>query len=687
MTLDLPTSSKTSLSLNLISRTTKEFCSFCKERPFDLVCQCGEKFDFNCIGNHVETLNFERHKVHVAAGKALGELEATKKNLQFDTYRAAVDRWARQRIQDIQEIAEAAKTGLKKHEQIGTETDELADLYSKLDEIPDQSAHDRLAFVFEVKQHIQDMQSKLQSILSPTADFGELDEKLRAKLSSSTFSDANGDSHLANGGFDAVVSHVDPTDDDSIPMKRMVSPPTIERPLTNGFGRHEAHLSELSRRDLETASTARTEHSTVPLSTESQTHAPKHIPLPEEPAPSSLRFEAQLSTLTRDEPRPSTEVRTSFTGFVPAPREEVPVPASCAPRFEPPTPVVNPPVDPPKPTHISELPKVVPKPDIPIPQPADNGDSDEFDPGLSRNISRRVFKSISAKNDQNSGTLCTHGDQLLFVDCDETTKRPQVVYLPNLELPDDKLIMDWVPPSETGSSGGDEDSIRDIAYCDRNDTYLLITQTTIYTWNEIQDRFQEYHRMVGRQLKRITTDQQFIYLISASGRMTSRGDTIIFLTYDKEEVSKAFTDIIPSRMNRGTAPLNGEITDIAVGTRDQLMITYRIDRRSEVGICLFQVTNRGRDWSCVKQLQLNECWHASLNFTPRVEWSSKLDVFVLIEYMTGHLLMINQSGHVQGECRFIHNEGKSESPINLSISNRDWLCTRYDSMIVVKKLE
>ena len=93
MTLDLPTSSKTSLSLNLISRTTKELCSFCKERPFDLICQCGEKFDFNCIGNHVETLNFERYKVHVAAGKALGELEATKKNFQFDTYRAAVDRW------------------------------------------------------------------------------------------------------------------------------------------------------------------------------------------------------------------------------------------------------------------------------------------------------------------------------------------------------------------------------------------------------------------------------------------------------------------------------------------------------------------------------------------------------------------------------------------------------------------
>lgn len=93
MTADLPASSTTSLPLNLISRTTKELCSFCKERPFDLICQCGEKFDFNCIGSHVERINFERHTIHVAAGEALAELKAKKKNLLFDTYRAAVDRW------------------------------------------------------------------------------------------------------------------------------------------------------------------------------------------------------------------------------------------------------------------------------------------------------------------------------------------------------------------------------------------------------------------------------------------------------------------------------------------------------------------------------------------------------------------------------------------------------------------
>jgi hypothetical protein len=98
------------------------------------------------------------------------------------------------------------------------------------------------------------------------------------------------------------------------------------------------------------------------------------------------------------------------------------------------------------------------------------------------------------------------------------------------------------------------------------------------------------------------------------------------------------------------------------------------------------VTNDGREWSCVKQLLLNECWHSDLSYTPRLDWSEKLKVFILIEYITGHLIMIDREGQVEGECRFMQAENRQESPINLTISNSDLLAVRYASSISIHKL-
>ena len=581
-----------------------------------------------------------------------------------------------------------------------------------------------------MRQRAKQIQEKSKTALSSATEESHLDEILRSKLSASN-SSATTDSSSLGDSFEHVQSRSESRTDEQTTSNASF-PAHLEKPkvtdhhilakpqdqshftssmtngehqLTNGYGRippsppafdrfdqpsstllnrfEQPPSKLLNRFDEPSTSLPRDDarpSSSPPVDSTwtmvpPQIESPSVVPPRVDPQPPTLA-EPQSPALTRDlidrfpsvhpDERPSSFQRS----FETAPLRSID-PSSEAPKIPPSAEPVK--------TDIKETNQQV--------EPKDNDTTDEFDPGLSRHIARKTITTIPAKNDRHAGTVCSHENQLLYVDYDETTKRSQVIYLHNIQNPEEKLIMDWVPTINPTDASGEDDWIRDITYCERLRSYILLTQTCLHTWNDVDDRFKEYHVMPGRQLKRVTSDQQFIYLVSASGRMTARGDSIIFLTYDKDETAKAFTDIVPSRMNRGTAPLNGEITDIAVAPRDQIMMTYRLERRSEVGICLFQVGNRGRDWTCIKQLQLNECWHAALTYTPRVEWSRKLNVFVLVEYMTGHLLMIDHNGQIQGECRFTHNDGKSESPINLTISNRDWLCTRYESTIVVKKLE
>jgi len=152
-----------------------------------------------------------------------------------------------------------------------------------------------------------------------------------------------------------------------------------------------------------------------------------------------------------------------------------------------------------------------------------------------------------------------------------------------------------------------------------------------------------------------------------------------------EQICKAFRDIVPSRINRGAGC--SEISDLAVSESNQVIVGYRLERRFEVGVCLFNVTNDGKEWSCVKQLLLNDCWHNESSYTPRIDWSERLENFLLVEYITGHLIMIDTEGQVVGECRFMHSSNRQESALNLSISDNGLLCVRYQSSITIHKLK
>ena len=312
---------------------------------------------------------------------------------------------------------------------------------------------------------------------------------------------------------------------------------------------------------------------------------------------------------------------------------------------------------------------------------------DDFDAGKTRQIRRVNPVVITVNNDRFAAAVCCHKTQMLYNDYDKTTQQYCLTFLSNINQSTNKRLIDWNQRGISTLNGNDDEYLQDIVYSNRLLKYLLLNRSRLRSFDDTTYELEEFHQFPDRTMKRLTCSDNFIYLTSTRGSGPYTGDEIILMNYNKEEqVSKTFRDIIPSRLNRGAGPIVGEISDIAAGANEQVAIGYRLERRHEVGVCLFNVTNDGRDWACVKQLLLNECWHSDLSYTPRLDWSEKLKVFILIEYITGHLIMIDREGQIEGECRFMHAENRQESPINLTISNNDLLGVRYASSISIHRL-
>jgi len=317
---------------------------------------------------------------------------------------------------------------------------------------------------------------------------------------------------------------------------------------------------------------------------------------------------------------------------------------------------------------------------------SDSTDDEELKAGQTHHIQRVNPILIPTNHDKFAATICCHNNQLIYNDYDRTTRNSHLIFIRDITNPTTKQTIDWNPP-DTIINADDDEWIQDIIYSDKLSSYLLLNRTRLRLFKDDTNELEEYYTFNDRIMKRLSCSEKYLYLTSTLGNGPYHGDEIILMNYNKEEqVCKTFREIIPSRINRGAGPLVGEISDIAVGSNEQVIIGYRLERRHEVGVCLFNVTNDGREWSCVKQFLLNDCWHSDLSYTPRIDWCEKLNVFILIEYMTGHLIMIDRDGQVEGECRFMHVENRQKSPINLTVSTNDWLCIRYDSSISIHKL-
>lgn len=319
----------------------------------------------------------------------------------------------------------------------------------------------------------------------------------------------------------------------------------------------------------------------------------------------------------------------------------------------------------------------------------DDANHDEFDPGTTRRIQRANPIIIPAANDRFTATVASYNNQLLYNTVDRMTQEHRLIFIPDINNPKVTKTIPWNERSTMINSSEDE-WIQDMTYSNVLGHYLLLNRSRLLALMESGNHectLVDFHPFPDLTMKRLTCNEKFIFVTSSQTTAVNNGDEIILLNYQKEEqIRKTLRDILPSRLNRGAVPFVGEISDIATGNSEQVIVGYRFDRRKEIGVCLFNVTNDGRMWSCVKQLLLNECWHDNLSYTPRLDWSEQLKNFILVEYMTGHLIMIDRHGAVDGECRFMHAENRRESPINLAISNNGLICVRYESGITIHKL-
>lgn len=87
------TTTLTSLSS---SKTEKKIlCSICELQPYDLICTCGDKFDFICIQQHVEFIGVELNDQYQQVSEKLArinDLKATKTS-DIDANRTAINHW------------------------------------------------------------------------------------------------------------------------------------------------------------------------------------------------------------------------------------------------------------------------------------------------------------------------------------------------------------------------------------------------------------------------------------------------------------------------------------------------------------------------------------------------------------------------------------------------------------------
>lgn len=312
---------------------------------------------------------------------------------------------------------------------------------------------------------------------------------------------------------------------------------------------------------------------------------------------------------------------------------------------------------------------------------------DEFEAGQTVSIDRRNPTIIRAENDKYASTVCCYDNQLIYNDFNSRNRTTRITFIPDITQLSNKQTITWEPP-EVLESGGDDDWIQDIAYSTKLNGYLLLNRARLRFLPRDTQQLEEYLQFSDRSMKRIACNGIFMYLVIANGVTSQNGDEIVLYSYDKIEViSKTFRELILRQNNLNAGALIGEFSDIAVNPSGQLLSSYRYQRREEVGVYMFNITNDGKDWTIIKRFLLNECWHPELSYTPRLEWCEKLNVYFLIEYMTSHLIILDLTGRVKGETRFSNAETRRDGPLNLSISNNDWLSVRYGTSINIHRID
>ena len=87
---------RTTMASVLLGKTgSKELCSLCQVRPSTVTCSCGAKFDYHCIGQHVNDMDLQIEEQHRQVRSKLNQINElqSRGNDDFDAPVALINNW------------------------------------------------------------------------------------------------------------------------------------------------------------------------------------------------------------------------------------------------------------------------------------------------------------------------------------------------------------------------------------------------------------------------------------------------------------------------------------------------------------------------------------------------------------------------------------------------------------------
>ncbi|CAF1507490.1 unnamed protein product [Adineta steineri] len=606
------------------SSLSREPCIRCQEQPYDVVCTCGDKYDFTCVQLHGEEIRMEFEFYQNEVAQRLLEVEQIVEDKNPTNARTIVENWRRKRMTDIDDIANNILSQIDKREEAYSNVASFRVQFDSLSQNIKRIVHEQVHSIITLQQQVREKSDQLEILPELLHDDINLDSELQSKLNPNIINQS-----LITQEIEPMTSSASSKIYENEPVISSNSPINI---LTN---------TKQFDSDPMTTSNTNMAMSTVEINRDSMTISNMNMLTNTESIPNTDVVRNPESTMTISDPTVNIEPETDLT-------------------------------------NTREISHSI----------YDSSVNDEFEAGYTANIQRRNVIIIRTENDKFVGTVCCHDNQLLYNDYNHHSRDFRLTFIRDLAQPGIRQYIDWTQP-ETTINGGDSNWIQDIVYSSKLQGYLILNRARLRLLYDDTFMLDEFHEFPDRSMKRVTCNNEYIYLISACNATSPNGDEIIIMTYDKQEkICKTFRDIAISPKNRTTTEsIGGEISDLAISTGGLIMVSYRLESRHEVGVFIYNVTNNGSNWSPVQQFVLDRCWHNDLSYTPRIEWCEKLNVFILIEYISGHLIMLDENKQVKGECRFAQIQNRNESPLNISISNNNWLCARYESSITIHQLQ
>ncbi|CAF1202993.1 unnamed protein product [Didymodactylos carnosus] len=162
-----------------------------------------------------------------------------------------------------------------------------------------------------------------------------------------------------------------------------------------------------------------------------------------------------------------------------------------------------------------------------------------------------------------------------------------------------------------------------------------------------------------------------IYLIFH--KKHQKKDELVIIDYNENEIDcRQINDLIEDD--------NCELSDINGSNDDKhLAIGYRHEQ--EFGIYIYRYLNSV--WVRIEKVKLNEC-DVNSYFTPRICWINQLDLYSVIDFKSGDMIMINCKGELNGKRSYICTDKEELKPINIcSPKNKNWLAICYETLISI----